>query len=51
MHLFILIGDERSMVRAICEVQLKDIKGVEDLLLMLGYDYIIDQLVMANSLC
>ena len=40
---------ERSMVRAMCEVRLIDRKSVEDLMLMLGLNETIDQLIVANS--
>ena len=40
---------ERSMVRAMCRVQLKDIKKSADFMFMLGLSETIDQLVMANS--
>ena len=39
---------ERSMVRAMCGVQLKDRKGSTDLMFMLGLKETIDQLAMAN---
>ena len=40
---------ERSMVRAMCGVQLKDRRRFIDLMLMLGLNDTIDQLAMANS--
>ena len=40
---------ERSIVRAMCGVQLKDRKISNDFMLMLGLNETIDQLVMANS--
>ena len=36
------------MVRVMCEVQLKDRKGSNDLILMLGLSEIINQLAMEN---
>ena len=45
----ILQEAERSMVRAMCGVQLKDRKGSTDLMLMLGLNKTIDQLAMVNS--
>ena len=45
----ILRRTERSMVRAMCGVQLKDRKRSKDLMLMLGLNETIDQLAMANS--
>ena len=39
------------MVRAICAVQLKDIKRSKDLMLMLGLSETIDRLAMVNSVC
>ena len=45
----ILQRTERSMVRAMCGVQLKDRKRSMDLMLMLGFRQIIDQSAMANS--
>ena len=39
----------RSMMRAMCGVQLKDIKRSADLMFMLGCNETIDQLAMANS--
>ena len=45
----ILHRTERSMVTAMCGVQLKDRKRSMDLMFMLGLNEIIDQLVMANS--
>ena len=47
----ILQRTERSMVRAMCEEQLEDIKRSTDLLFMLGFNEAIDQLAMANSVC
>ena len=40
---------ERSMVRAMCGVQLKDRKRSTDLMLLFGLKEAIDQLAMANS--
>ena len=40
---------ERSMVRAMCGVQLKDRKRSADLTVMLGLNETIDQTAMANS--
>ena len=40
---------ERSTVRAMCGVQLKNRKISKDLMLMLGLNESIDQLAMANS--
>ena len=40
---------ERSMVRAMCGVQLKDIKRFKYLMFMLGLNETIDLLAMANS--
>ena len=37
------------MVRAICGVQFNGRKGANDLMLMLGLDEAMDQLVVANS--
>ena len=45
----ILRRTERSMVRAMCRVQLKDKKRSMDLIFMLGLKATIDQLAMANS--
>ena len=42
---------ERSMVRAMCGVQLNDRKRTKDLMLMLGLNETIDQLAMASSVC
>ena len=47
----ILRRTERSMVRAMRGVQLKDRKRSTDLMLMLGLKETIDQLAMANSVC
>ena len=44
----ILRRTERSMVRAMCGLQLKDRKRSMDLMLMLGLNQTIDQLAMAN---
>ena len=41
--------DRKSMVRAMCGVQLKARKRSTDLMLMLGLNETIDQLAMANS--
>ena len=40
---------ERSMVRAICGVQVKDRKRSTDLMFMLSSNDTMDQLTMANS--
>ena len=40
---------ERSMVRAMCGVQLKDRKRSMDLMFMLGLKETMDQLAMGNS--
>ena len=45
----ILRATERSMVRAMCGVQLKDRKRSTDLMFILGLKEAIDQLAMANS--
>ena len=45
----IFLRTERSMVRAMCGVQLKDRKRSTDLMFMLGMCEAIDQLAMANS--
>ena len=45
----ILKRTERSMVRAMCGVQLNDIKRSMDLMFMLGIKKTIDHLAMANS--
>ena len=37
------------MVRAMCGVQLKDIKRSNDLMLMLGWNKTMDQLAMESS--
>ena len=47
----VLRRTERSMVRAMCGVQLKDIKKSMDLMFMLGWKETMDQLTMANSVC
>ena len=39
------------MVRAMCGIQLNDIKRSTDLMLMLGLNETTDQLAMANSVC
>ena len=49
--MIILRRTERSMVRAMCGVHLKDRKRSTDLMLMLGSSETIDQLAMANSVC
>ena len=38
-------------MRAICHLQLKDRKRYTDLMYMQGFNDIIDQLAMANSVC
>ena len=50
-EMVILRRTERSMVRAMCEVQLKDRKRSTDLMFMLGLNETIDQLAIANSVC
>ena len=45
----ILRWAERSTVRAMCGVQLKDRKRSMDLMLMLGLNEAIDQLALVNS--
>ena len=45
----ILQRTERSMVRAMCGVQLKDRKRYTDLIFMLGLKETLDQLAVANS--
>ena len=45
----ILQRTERSMVRAMCGVQLTDIKRCMDMKYLLGLKETIDQLAMANS--
>ena len=45
----ILQRTERSMVRAMCAVQVSDRKRSTDLMCMLGLNETIDQLAMANS--
>ena len=47
----ILQRTERSMVRAMCGVQLKHRKRFMDLMSMLGLKETIDQLAIANSDC
>ena len=47
----ILRRAERSIVRAISRVQLKDRKRSKDLMLVLGLSETTDQLAMANSVC
>ena len=47
----ILRRTERSMVRAMCGVQLIDRKRSTDLMFMLGLKETIDQLSMTNSVC
>ena len=47
----ILQRTERSMVRAMCGVQLKDRKRSTDLMFMLGLNETIDKLAMVNSVC
>ena len=42
---------ERSTVRAMCGVQLKDRKKSNDLMLMYGLNENINRLAMANSVC
>ena len=44
-----ILRTERSMVRAMCGVRLKDRKSSMGLMFMLGLDENIDQLAMANS--
>ena len=45
----ILRRTERSMVRAMCGVQVKDRKRYTDLMFMLGLNKTIDHLAMANN--
>ena len=45
----ILQRTERSIVRSMCGVQLKDSERSKDLMFMLGLNEAIDQLAMANS--
>ena len=45
----ILQGTERSTMREMCGVLLKDRKRSTDLMFMLGFNEAIDQLAMANS--
>ena len=45
----ILRRTERSVMRAMCGVQLKDRKRSTDLMFMLSLNETIDQLAMANS--
>ena len=45
----ILRWTDKSMVRAMCVVQLKDNKISTDLMFMLGFTKTIDQLALANS--
>ena len=45
----ILRRTERSMVRAMCGVQVNDRKRSTDLMFMLGLNVAMDQMVMANS--
>ena len=47
----ILQRTEISMMRAMCEVQLKDIKRSTDLMFMLGLNEVMNQLAMASSVC
>ena len=47
----ILRRTERSIVRAMCGVQLKVKKISMDLMLLLGLNETIDQLAIANSVC
>ena len=47
----ILQRTERSMVRAMCRVQLKDRKRSTDLMFMLGLKETMDQLAMASNVC
>ena len=44
-----IYNDQRSIVKAMCEVQLKDRKMSKDLTLMLGMNETIDQLGIANN--
>ena len=50
-YMGILRRTERSMLRAMCGVQLKDRKRSTDLMFMLGLNGTIDQLAMASSVC
>ena len=45
-----LRSEERSTVRALCGIQLKDRKRANDLIKMMDLNETIDQLAMANSL-
>ena len=47
----VLQRTERSMMRAMCGVQLKDREISGDFMLMLGLNETIDQLAMATSVC
>ena len=47
----ILQRTERSIVRAMCGVQLKDRKRSTDLIFMLGLNDAMDQLAMTNTVC
>ena len=49
--MIILQRTERSMVRAMCGVQLKDRKRSTDLMFILQLNETIDQLAIANSVC
>ena len=42
---------ERSMVRAVCGILLKDRKRCTDFMFMLGLNETIDRLAMRNSVC
>ena len=46
-----ILWTERSIVGAMCGVQLKDRKRFMDLMFMLGLNETIDQLAIANSVC
>ena len=50
-EMIILRRTGRSMVIAMCGVQLKDRKRSTDLMIMLGLNETIDQLAMANNVC
>ena len=45
-----LLRTDMSMVRAICEVLIRDKKSAYDLMLMLGLNETVDRLAMADSL-
>ena len=49
--MIILHRAERSIVRAMCGVQIKHAKRTVDLMVMLGWNETIDKLAMASSVC